>query len=267
MKNPKEASQVYRVLLFLAVVFVGFSAGGCKKKTKKPLPPGKCKTDKDCPKDKPHCVNGTCKECAEDKHCPDGHKCVSGKCMKKCSSDEDCGEGRVCKDGVCQKVACTKDGDCGPGRVCRNGYCESLGKGACKEDDDCADEEVCRNNRCVPAPRPTTPPKVCSLSTVYFDYNKSTLKRGVAKVLQENADCLQKFPKRTVQLEGHCDPRGTEEYNLALSNQRAQSVKKYLKRLGVKASRLRIVPKGELEATGTDESSWAKDRKVVFIWY
>jgi len=87
------------------------------------------------------------------------------------------------------------------------------------------------------------------------------------KILQQDAECFKKVPGRVVNLEGHCDPRGTEEYNLALSNQRAQSTKKYLVGLGVDPGRLHVVPKGELEATGTGEASWSKDRKVVFIWY
>ena len=71
---------------------------------------------------------------------------------------------------------------------------------------------------------------------------------------------------RSLRLEGHCDPRGTEEYNLALGDRRARSVLKYLKRLGVQSNRLRPVSKGKLEATGSDEASWARDRKVLFIW-
>ncbi len=87
------------------------------------------------------------------------------------------------------------------------------------------------------------------------------------KTLEANAKCILSVKKRKVHLNGHCDPRGTEEYNLALSNQRAQAVKRYLESLGVVAGRLHIVPKGELEATGTAEDSWFKDRKVEFVWY
>jgi peptidoglycan-associated lipoprotein len=164
-------------------------------------------------------------------------------------------------------VPCSTDADCGPGRECKNGRCHALAAGACNVDDDCADDEVCESGRCVPAPRPTGAPGKCDLQPVYFAFDKSTLPSGAGEKLQENAECIRKFPDKTIQLEGHCDPRGTEEYNLALSNERAQSVKRYLVRLGVKSSRLRVVPKGELEATGTDEESWARDRKVEFIWY
>jgi peptidoglycan-associated lipoprotein len=265
----RQNKALLRFFQTAALVTIGLAAlSGCKKKkTKKPLPPGKCRTDKDCPKDKPHCVDGTCKQCKDDSHCAADERCVDGRCLKKCKSDQDCPQGEICKDGVCQTVPCQKDADCGPGRECKNGRCQALAKGSCVVDDDCADEEVCKNGQCVPAPRPTRPPDVCSLSPIYFDFDKSTLTASARKTLQENAECLRKVKDRTVQLEGHCDPRGTEEYNLALSNERAQTVKKYLKRMGIKASRMRVVPKGELEATGTDESSWAKDRRVVFIWY
>jgi peptidoglycan-associated lipoprotein len=70
-----------------------------------------------------------------------------------------------------------------------------------------------------------------------------------------------------VALVGHTDPRGTEEYNLALSEQRARSVKDYLTPLvGAAGSKLHVVPKGMLEATGTDDASWSRDRRVDFQW-
>ena len=255
-------------LRFFAMILVvgAVGAAGCKKKPKHPKTPGVCKTDKDCAKGK-HCYEGKCADCSVDSHCKAGEKCRAGTCLKGCQSDSECEPGTVCKEGVCQKVACSADSDCGKGRRCVNGHCEALRKGACTEDDDCADEEVCKNGRCVPAPRPRPGPNLCSLETIYFGYNKYTLTAEARRVLQKNAECLEKVPDRPVVLEGHCDPRGTEEYNLALSNQRAQAAKKYLVNLGVKADRLRVVPKGELEATGTDEASWAKDRKVVFVWY
>lgn len=241
---------------------------GCppKKKTKKALRPGTCKKDKDCGP-KQYCVNGKCQQCAKDTHCKANERCVSGQCLKRCTRDTDCGPGRVCVDGACRTMACRNNAQCGPGRVCRAGKCEAIPKGLCREDDDCAEEEVCKNGRCVAAPRPGKPPTLCSLEVVYFQYNKATLPRGGNLILQRNAGCLRKVPKRTIQLEGHCDPRGTEEYNLALSNERAQTVKRYLVSLGIQASRFRVVPKGELEASGSDEGTWSKDRKVVFIWY
>lgn len=252
----------------LAVLLV-LCAAGCppkKKKTAKALPPGKCRTDKDCGPKK-RCIDGDCKECKSDAHCKPAEKCVDGRCRKRCTKDRECPDGQVCVEGACKKKRCRKHGDCGSGRICRDGQCMALKKGLCREDDDCSEEEVCRNGRCVPAPRPGAEPDLCKLENIYFAYNKYTLPKEGGEILQKNAACLGKVPSRVVQIEGHCDQRGTEEYNLALSNERAQTVMKYLVRLGVKASRLRVVPKGELEAKGTNEDTWAKDRKVVFVWY
>jgi peptidoglycan-associated lipoprotein len=65
-----------------------------------------------------------------------------------------------------------------------------------------------------------------------------------------------------VQLVGRTDPRGTDEYNLGLGSQRAQSVKTYLERLGVPSARLSSTTKGEIGAAGTDETGWQRDRRV-----
>jgi peptidoglycan-associated lipoprotein len=98
---------------------------------------------------------------------------------------------------------------------------------------------------------------------VHFAFNESVLSSGAQETLQQVVQCIRSTPDRPVRLEGHCDPRGTEEYNLALGDARAQSVKRYLSRMGIEGRRLRAVSKGELEATGTDEGGWARDRKVA----
>jgi peptidoglycan-associated lipoprotein len=69
-----------------------------------------------------------------------------------------------------------------------------------------------------------------------------------------------------VTLSGHCDPRGTDEYNLALSERRAQTVRDYLQRMGIPAERMRTLPRGALDATGTDETGWSRDRRVDSEW-
>ena len=69
-----------------------------------------------------------------------------------------------------------------------------------------------------------------------------------------------------VDMVGRADPRGTTEYNMALSDRRAQAVKDYLERLGVAGGRLNKIPRGALDATGTEEAGWAKDRRVDFDW-
>jgi len=245
---------------FLIFAWVLLGSAGCPQK------PGTCKKDKDC-KPGERCIAGKCQQCGEDKHCPQGQQCINGQCKKKagyCDTQKDCPDGQICKDHLCQ--ACQADKECPSGR-CVKGRCAEQMAGTCKVDDDCKDEEVCKDGRCVAAPKPYTGPSLCALKTVYFAFNKAEIRRGDLKSLEENAKCIQSVKDRKVHLNGHCDPRGTEEYNLALSNQRAQSVKRYLESLGVQGARLHVVPKGELEATGTDEAGWEKDRKVEFVWY
>ena len=83
-------------------------------------------------------------------------------------------------------------------------------------------------------------------------------------VLQQIATCVTSGPLKGKKLEltGRADPRGTEEYNLALGSRRAGSVGQYLEALGVRKTYLPQTTRGALDATGTDETGWAKDRRV-----
>ena len=67
-------------------------------------------------------------------------------------------------------------------------------------------------------------------------------------------------------LVGHTDPRGTPEYNLALSDKRTQAVKRRMRDLGVADQNMFMVPRGEMDSTGTDEASWSQDRRVEVNW-
>ena len=97
-----------------------------------------------------------------------------------------------------------------------------------------------------------------------FDYDKEELAPEDRSVLDQLADCLTKgaLKGRAVALVGRADPRGTEEYNLSLGSRRASSVSTYLTRLGVGEPQLAVNTRGSLDATGTDESGWSKDRRV-----
>lgn len=250
-----------RFALIMGLTALSFTLSGCP--TKKP---GSCTKDSDCKKGE-KCVNGKCQQCGTDKDCGPGKQCINGVCRKKagyCDTNKDCPKGKICKDHMCQ--GCKKDKECPSGK-CVKGLCAESMSGSCKEDDDCKDEEVCKDGRCVPAAKPYAGPSLCALKQVHFVFNKAVVRSKDQKTLEANAKCILSVKKRKVHLNGHCDSRGTEEYNLALSNQRAQSVKRYLMSLGVPADRLHIVPKGELEATGTNEETWLKDRKVEFVWY
>lgn len=97
-----------------------------------------------------------------------------------------------------------------------------------------------------------------------FEYNEDDLAPDDRAVLDQLAECLTKgaLKGRAVALVGRADPRGTEEYNLGLGSRRAGTVSDYLTRLGVGQPQLAVNTRGSLDATGTDEASWAKDRRV-----
>jgi peptidoglycan-associated lipoprotein len=138
-------------------------------------------------------------------------------------------------------------------------------KAQCTKDDDCAQDQECQNGACVGRTKSTAGPP-CPLSPVYFGFDQSTLTSEATSTLGTNAECLKRAGNRNVDLVGRADPRGTTEYNMALSDRRAQAVRDYLQRLGIQSGRLNKIPRGALDATGTEEAGWAKDRRVDFDW-
>ena len=104
------------------------------------------------------------------------------------------------------------------------------------------------------------------LPTVYFDFDRSAIKKSEQPKLQQAASWLAANPGKSILLEGHCDWRGTAEYNLALGDRRAQAVKEYLKTIGVDPSRLETLSKGDLGAEEkASEAQMAKDRRVELV--
>ena len=105
------------------------------------------------------------------------------------------------------------------------------------------------------------------LKDVSFDLDKYDILPQDIEILKEDATLLMKYPNVKVQIEGHCDERGTGEYNLALGERRANSVKKYLVSLGVPANRLSTISYGkEMPADpGHHEEAWAKNRRAHFV--
>jgi peptidoglycan-associated lipoprotein len=107
--------------------------------------------------------------------------------------------------------------------------------------------------------------RMAMLNTVYFDYDKSNIRNDQKAALDENAKKLREYrPEDNVVVEGHCDERGTVEYNLALGERRASAVKKYLTDAGINKARVETISYGKDRpvAMGHDESAWSKNRRA-----
>jgi peptidoglycan-associated lipoprotein len=104
------------------------------------------------------------------------------------------------------------------------------------------------------------------LAPVYFEYDSATVTADAQQILQHHALWIKDHPGSRIALEGHCDERGTVEYNLALGEQRARAVYDYLTSLGVPGTRLSTVSFGKERPVdpGHNEQAWAKNRRVHF---
>jgi len=102
---------------------------------------------------------------------------------------------------------------------------------------------------------------------ILFSFDSSVLSDQAQQILNSKADYLRANSGVTVTVEGHCDERGTEAYNIALGERRARSVKNFLVDLGISANRLKTISYGEERpiAMGQDEASWAKNRRAQFM--
>jgi len=126
----------------------------------------------------------------------------------------------------------------------------------------------------APAPPPTTtdteqPAKTIQdqIADVYFDYDSAELSSSAQSTLDADGKVLNDNASSNVTIEGHCDERGTVEYNLALGDRRAASAKDYLVRFGIAGTRISTVSYGEERpfATGADEASYAQNRRAHFV--
>ncbi len=102
---------------------------------------------------------------------------------------------------------------------------------------------------------------------VYFDYDSAALAPAAQEILKKKAVALNKYSNISITIEGHCDERGTNEYNLALGERRAESAKKFLIDLGLAASRFTTISYGEEKPVGTssNEEAWVKNRRAHFV--
>ena len=243
-----------------------------------------CKSDAQCAAHAEVCVNGQCQECKDDSAClakypgeirscvegrcemaPECHVtadcqqkgvdliCRNNRCVPQCTDDAECGAGQSCVSHKCV-AACTSDASCPVGYLCVDGHCESEAEAAQAGHHSC---------------RPTKPGDVIALDTVYFDFNQYDLTTESRRALEQNAHCLKQAPSslKVVIMEGHCDERGTQAYNLALGQRRSMAVEKYLRTLGVDAALMEASSKGKNEPVCSDatEACFARNRRVDFV--
>lgn len=102
---------------------------------------------------------------------------------------------------------------------------------------------------------------------VFFDYDMATIRADAERILRDKVEILRNSPRVRLQIEGHADERGSNEYNLALGNRRAQAVVDFFTNFGLTADRFSIISYGEERpaAMGSNESSWAQNRRAEFV--
>lgn len=193
-----------------------------------------------------------------------GLSACGGPKYPKCDQDEDCKDGEFCINGMCQQ--CRTDSDCDAGEQCVSGACERRA-GYCAADADCDPGQECKDNSCVDKPKPEEPEvkndDSCRIQPVYFGFDDDSLNTSARDTLSSNLACAKDKGVKKMQLTGHCDPRGTEEYNLALGDRRAKSVRDYLISLGLDSDKVSYTSMGEEMASDAEsEDAYAAQRRV-----
>ncbi len=247
-----------RRVLLLAVMMSLAGLVGCRAK-----PTGRCTSSKDCQD-----LEGF------------GRVCVDGMCQE-CGQDADCKAGFMCEANKCAPVQCKQPADCGAGKDCQSGRCvtpppppvSQLPEVECDVRRPCPEGKTCQEGKCV-AP---TAAQACfagdaegggkRLQPVHFDYNGATLDAEDTATLQKDWQCLQGLQVKKVTVEGHCDERGTTEYNLHLGERRAEAVRRYLTQLGADPKLLKALSYGKEKPAdpGHGESAWKKNRRAEIV--
>jgi peptidoglycan-associated lipoprotein len=252
----REEMPMRRILL-LSLSVAALSLAGCPSKPKN----GECKTSDDCKDQQGYgkvCVQGRCQECGADTDCQAGFVCKENKCAPRpeCSLDSDCGAGRACQDGRCTaapqpKAECDSDAQCGSGRACQSGRCVAA---APKQDPVTA----CTGHSASEAASGED-------NFVHFDFDKASIKAEDQAKLQKLAACLKQANVAGITVEGHCDQRGTADYNIQLGQRRAEAVRKYLANLGLSTSSIQATSYGKekLLCEQDGDSCWARNRRAV----
>ena len=232
-----------------------------------------CETDTHCKAKGEYCVDSKCAQCRLDSHCPGAGTdicvaCVAGACGRKpdcCTSKLDCGTGKQCQANKCI-AECTGDVQCPAGQKCLAGSCvmpEGAPEGAsCAADRDCKSNS-CIKGKCAAAIDASLTVDCAKLDPAYFDFNEYTLSSTAQNSVSASAKCLRERNMTSVLIEGHCDERGTDAYNMELGNRRAKAVREYLKTLAPKVT-AKTISYGKTKPVCSDESEscWAKNRRA-----
>jgi peptidoglycan-associated lipoprotein len=119
----------------------------------------------------------------------------------------------------------------------------------------------------VPPPAPELPVKAVTLDDVFFDYDRFAIRGDAKTVLEANAVTLKAESGKKILIEGHCDERGTVEYNLVLGEKRARAARQYLEDLGIASSRIQITSYGKEKPFCTEHKSdcWQMNRRAHFV--
>lgn len=221
-----------------------------------------CDDDSTCKSKGEVCVDGLCRQCGNDSHCTKIDACLTcsaNECVKRsgcCKSDLDCPTGKCWRNdgeatGRCG-AGCSDEHPCPAGQRCANGACVP---DACSDANPCPAGQRCDGGRCVAA---------CTIEPVLFDFNEHVIRLDQEAVASANAECIRSS-QYNVRVEGHADERGSDEYNLALGQRRANSLNELYKRLGVPAGLLKgTISYGEERPSCNqpDESCWQKNRRA-----
>jgi peptidoglycan-associated lipoprotein len=240
-----------RRALLLSLSLSVLLLAGCPSKPKD----GECKSSADCASQQGYgkiCVQGRCQECGADGDCKAGFVCRQNKCAPRpeCESNADCPAGGTCLDGHCSaaqpKAECESDAQCGTGKGCQDGKCVAT------QDNGAAAAAAIA--RCVGDD-----------NSVSFAFNQSDLDSKARGTLDKMADCLKGQRGARLLVEGHCDERGTAEYNIQLGERRSEAVKKYLVNLGLDDGAIRTTSYGKEKQTCSEhtEACFAKNRRSV----
>ncbi len=206
-----------------------------------------CRGDQDCRQRREVCVNGRCQQCRATSDCPANNTCLRNRCvdgLNACEGDNDCLVSQRCENHRCvPRTECDASRACPSGRACVSGRCVA--------EEEAPDPEDNRG-------------RLCQFEPILFGFDREDLEPAARAALTRAAECLGRERNSRYVLIGRTDPRGTAEYNLALGERRARTVQRYLTALGVADSRLAVSSEGMEAAAGTDEASWARDRRVDF---